>query len=289
MVKPRVHARARGSHPAYPPRAWVPIDKISWKTPYPSYAPVPFTHACVIIAAVDTWADQELRSMPVNVHQALPTRRTTSGRKLSTLKAIGAIWPGGVPRNPVGRTGICGRGLLGRFGANCEADPIVTRRKPGASDVLQMVAITRRDTAELAIPGGMVDRGDTVSATIVKEFKEEALRQNEGNGKMTADLQTELDAVFASGGDLVYSGYVDDPRNTDEAWIESEVRHFHLDDALGAKLPLEAGDDAAMLISGLIVFADVAWVDITPNMQLYASHKSWVDVVNKRARMRRFA
>lgn len=29
--------------------------------------------------------------------------------------------------NPMGRTGVVGRGLLGRFGPNHAADPIVTR------------------------------------------------------------------------------------------------------------------------------------------------------------------
>jgi hypothetical protein len=33
----------------------------------------------------------------------------------------------GLPRNPVGRTGIEGRGLLGKWGPNHAADPIVTR------------------------------------------------------------------------------------------------------------------------------------------------------------------
>jgi hypothetical protein len=32
-----------------------------------------------------------------------------------------------VPLNPLGRTGMNGRGLLGRFGPNHAADPIVTR------------------------------------------------------------------------------------------------------------------------------------------------------------------
>lgn len=33
------------------------------------------------------------------------------------------------PLNPYGRTGIIGRGLLGRWGPNHAADPIVTRWK----------------------------------------------------------------------------------------------------------------------------------------------------------------
>lgn len=35
----------------------------------------------------------------------------------------------GKPLNPVGRTGLEGRGILGRWGPNHAADPIVTRWK----------------------------------------------------------------------------------------------------------------------------------------------------------------
>ena len=67
-------------------------------------------------------------------------------------------------RNPVGRTGICHRGTLGRWGPNHAADPIVTRwrrNKEGekvfheASNraVLQFIAIKRRDSGQWAIPG----------------------------------------------------------------------------------------------------------------------------------------
>lgn len=35
----------------------------------------------------------------------------------------------GYPLNPIGRTGIIGRGVLGRWGPNHAADPIVTSWK----------------------------------------------------------------------------------------------------------------------------------------------------------------
>lgn len=64
-------------------------------------------------------------------------------------------------RNPEGRTGIKGRGLLGRWGPNHAADPIVTRWKRNArgivmendKKVLEFVAIQRRDNHQWAIPG----------------------------------------------------------------------------------------------------------------------------------------
>lgn len=41
------------------------------------------------------------------------------------------------PLNPVGRTGIVGRGLLGRWGPNHAADPIVTRwKRDNAGNIL---------------------------------------------------------------------------------------------------------------------------------------------------------
>lgn len=58
---------------------------------------------------------------------------------------------------------VSGRGLLGRWGPNHAGDPVVTRwaqSSPGDQRrVLEIVLITRRDTKELALPGGMVDPG----------------------------------------------------------------------------------------------------------------------------------
>ena len=44
---------------------------------------------------------------------------------------------GGKPRNPRGRTGMTGRGTLGKWGPNQAADPIVTRWNPDDPDELQ--------------------------------------------------------------------------------------------------------------------------------------------------------
>jgi hypothetical protein len=38
---------------------------------------------------------------------------------------------------------------------------------------------------------------------------------------------------------MLYKGYIDDPRNTDNAWVEAEVWNFHYDsgDIFDVKLP----------------------------------------------------
>lgn len=49
--------------------------------------------------------------------------------------------------------------------------------------ILQFIAIQRGDTGEWALPGGMVDPGEKVTAAAIREFQEEAtnsLIMNEG-------------------------------------------------------------------------------------------------------------
>ena len=157
----------------------------------------------------------------------------------------------GRPRNPRGRTGMIGRGLLGKWGPNHAADPIVTRFDPARPKKLQMVAIRRRDNGVWAIPGGMVDAGETVSQTVKREFMEEAT-STERFSKLELERNKRLlEDLFASG-QVVYRGYVDDPRNTDHAWMETTAFHFHCNAECARILKLEAGDDAAA----------VMWLDV---------------------------
>lgn len=58
---------------------------------------------------------------------------------------------------------VSGRGLLGRWGPNHAGDPVVTRWAKDEQDekrkVLEIILISRKDSGELALPGGMVDPG----------------------------------------------------------------------------------------------------------------------------------
>ena len=73
----------------------------------------------------------------------------------------------------------------------------------------------------------MVDQGEAVSVTVRREFTEEAGNiADPGERTRFEDL---MDQLF-NNGNTVYKGYVDDPRNTDNAWIETTVMHFHCND-----------------------------------------------------------
>lgn len=82
-------------------------------------------------------------------------------------------------------------------------------------------------------------------------------------------IKSTLENFFKTG-EEVYKGYVNDPRNTDNAWIETTAFNFHDDDGkIFNRVKLEAGDDAT----------GVRWIDINKDVVLYASHSYFVKKV----------
>mmetsp|Transcript_46464 Transcript_46464/g.149828 ORF Transcript_46464/g.149828 Transcript_46464/m.149828 type:complete len:365 (+) Transcript_46464:111-1205(+) len=256
----RPHTQARSAFPFYPARAVVADEKVPWAVKWPDYSPTTFT-APHVLANDSTvkpggWAD------PVDPTSVdWPCRASYEGPI--------AFDGHQQPLNPRGRTGMSQRGYLGKWGANHAADPIVTRFDP-ASGRLQVAAIVRSDNGVIALPGGMVDAGEIVSATVRREFAEEVL--NLPSEAQRSEVTRLLDQLFAGGGGgkVVYRGYVDDPRNTDNAWMETTAFHFHATGA-AARLQLTAGGDAARAF----------WLPVSPSSKEYASmladHRAWVD------------
>lgn len=245
-------------------------SKVSWNVEYPEYEPIKYTAPSI---QNKPWADPEIGSASF-----VPKWNTIDG-KIDRKSYMGeyVINEDGYPLNPVGRTGIIGRGVLGRWGPNHAADPIVTRWKRDSNDVLeinkttnkpilQFVAIQRRDCKEWAIPGGMVDPGEIISVTLKREFMEEAMNLLENDIAKRNEMETNMNLFFTNGIEI-YKGYVDDPRNTDNAWIETVALNFHDEDNnTFGQLPLTAGDDAC----------NVRWMDADAKLNLYASHSEFI-------------
>ncbi len=94
----------------------------------------------------------------------------------------------------------------------------------------------------------MVDPGEKVSLTVRREFMEEAMDSTSASEEERSKLEEQVKAFFDGSGREMYSGYVDDPRNTDNAWMETVAFLFHDDkgDTVGG-MELKAGDDAKAL------------------------------------------
>jgi ADP-ribose pyrophosphatase len=170
-----------------------------WDTPAPGYTPIDITPpelTAAGIAASDGWAEPALS--PTDV----------SGWSLRQAYAtVPFDVVDGYPRNPAGRTGKVGRNL-GRWGENTAADAIVVADTSAGRHLLM---IRRDDCGLWALPGGMADPGERPRQTAVRELAEE----------------TGLD-LAGRRSTQIWSGVVDDPRNTDHAWVASTAHLFHL-------------------------------------------------------------
>ncbi|MCX6755243.1 MAG: NUDIX domain-containing protein [Candidatus Nomurabacteria bacterium] len=203
-------------HVSYPDRFSVSDEQISWSTPYPEYNPSYFLHDDVINNDIticeNGWAD--------------PEDITKINHKLKSLEGEIKFNELNQPINPKGRTGIKGRGLLGKWGPNLAVDAVITRINKD-SGLLEVILIERSDNGEPAFPGGMVDGNELTKESRERELEEEC--------KLKMDL---------SNADEFFSGYIDDFRNTDNAWIEGVAGHLHLDEKNSENVIPIGSDDA---------------------------------------------
>lgn len=130
--------------------------------------------------------------------------------------------------------------------------------------------------------GSKQDHDPMAKSVSYLQQKSHELKQREGtntprSGKSkqgdTKKDAKEMVRKFFSKGDVLYKGYAADPRNTDNAWMETWVEHYH--DESGEKFDkfnLRAGDDAG----------DVKWVDVDRSLKLYGQHWHFLKLAAER-------
>ncbi|CAH8481882.1 unnamed protein product [Dicrocoelium dendriticum] len=119
-----LHVKCRNS--AYPrtnglQRVLVPDELVDWRVPWEEYLPIAYTNQKILGMV---WADPDIQA-----HPEIKLRFNEVDGKVDRTSFMGRyrLDSNGLPLNPRGRTGITGRGELGRWGPNHAADPIVTR------------------------------------------------------------------------------------------------------------------------------------------------------------------
>ena len=157
-MKPHTQARKETNALYKGKRVKLADESVPWSKDVPSYEPKEFT-AGIVLNNHPGWADP-----PTPQEVADLAQRESYEGPISFDAA-------GVPLNPRGRTGVRGRGLLGKWGPNHAADPIVTRYHPQTGK-LQLVAVRREDTGQFAVPGGIANSpGDKWNDKVSLEFK----------------------------------------------------------------------------------------------------------------------
>ncbi|XP_074627353.1 transient receptor potential cation channel subfamily M member-like 2 isoform X1 [Acropora palmata] len=228
------HALARQS--PYPHstqrRRHVPDFLVDWKESFPGYDPPLFT--APEVEAFPHWADPDILD-PRNSNFVINFNRVESGiDRRSQTGMIDTV--NRLPRNPMGRTGLAGRGLLGRWGPNHTVHFILTRwkcRKDGqiiqrqGKNVLEFVAIKSRNNLELTFPGGLIEVGNSLSETLNLYFKKQIVPAVKLAFYEEKALTEEIILNMIQSSEEIYKGYLDDQRNTDNAWVETVAMNFH--------------------------------------------------------------
>ena len=211
-----------------------PTGKLSnWSYPYASYSPVPAMHKDIDLRP-SSEETSELKDNYTNKSFEAPLTFDAQGR----------------PENPIGRTGLDGKGKLFNWGPNNAADPVLIHQS--TEKQLEVLLIKRADGA-WAFPGGFADPQEDSKAAAFRELCEEAVE----NGHLLQD-------AFMKGSALIFEGYTADGRNTDNAWIETSVHALTIGSELKDQLKIKARDDAM----------DVAWKPVTQELldNLYSDH-----------------
>jgi ADP-ribose pyrophosphatase len=192
LIADDFHLKIRGDRPAgYPPRQRISIDEAHWLMECETYNPPVYVDASVLAADCltndDGWADPE--------DVSLVTER--AGIESAKFRS-----DDGLPQNPRGRTGIAGRGLLGRWGPNRAVSGVVVRRSADGQGV-EFLAGRYEGEDLLRLPKGLVgpDESELRAIRRVLETKAGLLVRDEGPEKLA-------------------SGYAYDHRQTDNAWVD---------------------------------------------------------------------
>jgi ADP-ribose pyrophosphatase len=136
----------------------VPDEFVSWSTKYEEYQP-PFYEMPGL--SDKDWADPSIDEEKFKPKFNQLDGNVNRKSHIGTYEVVNNL-----PLNPFGRTGLSGRGVLGRYAVNHAADPIVSTWKRDENNeiakhiddgkpILRVLCIQRGDTKEIALPGNI--------------------------------------------------------------------------------------------------------------------------------------
>ena len=245
-------------------RQHVARNQQPWEIELEGYSPMDYTSPYTLFFSEDSpvdcyrWAqgsDPELAKKSASRHQ---TRSELGGR----------------PMNPCGRTGIRGRGVLGKWGPNNAVHYVITRP---ALDIdatpierngqrMQTILMCKRRDGRWLLPGVFQDDA-SVDPMLRKTFGLDNKSMND-NEELQETAQILLDAPES---DMLHDTAGPDDRDTDNAWVEY---HFKLVELPSVRNPekdgslnrFEIADDPA-------AESRMEWVTIHKDILVaYASH-----------------
>ncbi|XP_076821168.1 transient receptor potential cation channel subfamily M member-like 2 isoform X1 [Clavelina lepadiformis] len=267
-----VHVRARKT--PYPEgdniqRIQMKDYMVPWNVPYDEYTPKSYTYISRNLKRHPSWADRE-EWLHDNREKKKIMFNTYDGKnKVDRTSHVDRYMVvDGWPRNPKGRTGLAGRGVLGRYGPNHFAAWVITRWKRNGLDVkrvnnrpvIEFIFIQRKDTDRWAIPGSMVRTCKNATKDWARGFIKELL--------MESNIKTNQEDFLKFAWNEVFKGYSDDSRNTDNSWIEMSVSNFHDEhNSIFGQCKIEHPDE------------EVEWKEVGAPLDWFQDHESIIKKV----------
>ncbi|MHA1917104.1 MAG: hypothetical protein ACTSUV_02185 [Candidatus Ranarchaeia archaeon] len=209
LVGDDFHLKIRGERPStYPHRFRISIDQAIWKIPCSEYSPPYHVEQSVLEnereKVKDGWADPE---------------ENWEIEKLDEYDNLFSIDSDGKPLNPRGRTGIAGRGALGRWGPNPIILLVITRIN-SASNQFEILLEVAHDNS-FKIPENNVNYNESFDNAVTRIGNDVGL-----------DISIDKSSVLNI-------GYLYDMKQTDNAWVvaKSYLTHYK-DDSISDEIKM---------------------------------------------------
>ncbi|XP_024001269.2 transient receptor potential cation channel subfamily M member 2, partial [Salvelinus sp. IW2-2015] len=106
------------------------------------------------------------------------------------------------------------RRALTPSGSKPDLDPVLTRWRDSERSALEFLAVWDQEDGLWTLPGGPVQSDEPLPDRLLRIMGQ----------KIYDTIKTKMVEVTK-----VHEGYVDDIRNTDDAWVETTVLNIHLD------------------------------------------------------------
>ncbi|XP_053929922.1 transient receptor potential cation channel subfamily M member 2 isoform X3 [Cuculus canorus] len=262
--QPACHVLARnllypGSHTFRFP---VPDEKVPWEVEFPLYDPPAYSADHKDMAVQDPFSPslESLLKINYNTMDGLIDRQSFHG-----LYAV----QDGLPLNPMGRTGLRGRGRLHCFGPNHALHPVVTRWRrnldgsiirKSLKKMLEVLVAQYPLSDVWSLPGGSLEPGETLPLKLKWILRREFWPQFQNLLKQ---------------GTEIHKGYLDDPRNTDNAWVETVAISVHFNNQNDVEMKR-----LNSFLQGCDPELCIRWQVLDKRIPLHANHKELLHKVS---------
>uniref|UniRef100_A0A8B9VTT1 Transient receptor potential cation channel subfamily M member 2 n=1 Tax=Anas zonorhyncha TaxID=75864 RepID=A0A8B9VTT1_9AVES len=233
----------------------VPDEKVPWEVDFQLYDPPAYSadHKDTAVQDPFNLSLESLLKINYNAMDGLIDRQSFHG-----LYAV----QDGLPLNPMGRTGLRGRGRLHSFGPNHALHPVVTRWRrnldgsiirKSLKKMLEVLVAQYPLSDVWALPGGSLEPGETLPLKLKWILRREFWPQFQNLLKQ---------------GTEIHKGYLDDPRNTDNAWVETVAVSIHFDSQNDVQMKR-----LNSFLQGCDPELCIRWQVLDRRMPLHANHK----------------